>query len=184
MLHSGSNLGPRSYAQGGWTRRLGCIRPHRRGEKMLRMRLKLAGTLLGVLLAVGAVQLVAVGMCISLRVGLNGRIDASSAQDLKVIVKIGSATQGDTVTDVRQQSSFRGFRFQVVAWFNTTSTTASEETCDRNPHSVTVELVRGAQVLDRQTLTIEKDFKPTKNGGYEIRKPITLHAEPTTRPST
>jgi len=142
---------------------------------MFRLPLKLFKTLVGFVLALVLVQLPTVGKCISLQLSLQGTIEGR-ASDLKVVVEVSSTTQGDSVTDVRQESSLNESNFHVVAWFNTTSNVVAAETCDRRPHLVTVKLVRGNQVVDQQVLTVEKDFHRTKTGDYELRKPITLHA--------
>jgi len=139
------------------------------------MPLKFLKTLVGLVLTLVLAQPPAAGKCISLQFTLKGKIEGPT-RDLKVIVEISSATQGDSVTNVRQQSSIEESDFRVLAWFNTTSNVVAAETCDRRPHLVTVKLMRGEQVLDRQTLTVERDFRRTKKGDYELKKPITLHA--------
>ena len=104
---------------------------------------------------------------------LNGNI-VGSTKDLTVLVEVASATEGDSDTEVRQKTSIEKSRFQMLAWFDTTSNVISVETCDRKPHLVIVKLMQGEQVLDRQTLTVERDFRRTKSGGYQLKRPITL----------
>jgi hypothetical protein len=128
-----------------------------------------------ILLLATLVQLSAVAKCISLQLVLNGEI-VGSTKDLTVVVEVASATEGDSDTAVRQKLSIEESHFQVFAWFNTTSNVVSAETCDRSPHLVTVKLVKGEEVLDRQTLTVERDFRRTKSGGYKLKRPITLHS--------
>ncbi len=145
---------------------------------MLRMPLKIAKILTGLVLVFALAQLPTIGKCISLQLTLKGTIDGP-AKDLKVVVEVTSGTHGDSVKDVRQESSIEESRFRVLAWFNTTSNVVSAETCDRKPHLVTVKLMRGDQVLDQRELTIETDFRLTKTGDYEMKKPITLHTTST-----
>jgi hypothetical protein len=140
------------------------------------MPLKIFGSTAAIVLTFVLVQLPTVGKCISLQLSLKGTIEGPTS-DLKVVVEISSATQGDSVTDVRQESSLDGSNFHVVAWFNTTSNVVSAETCDRRPHLVTVKLLRGDEVLDRLTLTVETDFHRTKSGDYQLKRPTTLHRE-------
>lgn len=97
--------------------------------------------------------------------------------DVSIVVEVASATVGDSDTYVRQEPRIEGNRFQVLAWFNTTSNVIAAETCNRSPHVVTVKLMKGDQVLDRLTLTVEKDFRRTRRGDYLLRNPITLHHE-------
>jgi hypothetical protein len=113
--------------------------------------------------------------CISLQLTLEGEI-VGIAEGLAVKVEVVSATKGDSVTDVRQEASIEKSRFHIAAWFNTTSNVASKETCDRKPHLVVVKLLSGGRVLDRQNLVVEKDFRRTKEGDYELRKMVVLHA--------
>jgi len=141
---------------------------------MFQFWLGILKTLFCVLLVVALVQLSAAAKCISLRMDLNGNI-VGSTKDLKVFVEVASASSGDSDTQVRQDSSIEGSRFRVLAWFDTTSNIISTETCDRNPHLVTVKLMQGEEVLDRQTLSVERDFRRTKSGGYKLKMPITLH---------
>ncbi len=126
------------------------------------------------LLLVGALlQIPVIAKCISVRTDLNGNI-VGSTKDLTVLVEVASATEGDSDTEVRQKTSIEESRFQMLAWFDTTSNVISVETCDRKPHLVIVKLMQGEQVLDRQTLTVERDFRRTKSGGYQLKRPITL----------
>jgi hypothetical protein len=141
---------------------------------MLRMPLKCFGSSAAIVLALVLVQLPTLGKCISLQLSLKGAIEGPTS-DLKVVVEVSSATQGDSVTDVRQKSSIEESDFRVLAWFNTTSNVVAAETCDRRPHLVTVKLMQGDQVLDRRTLTVETDFRRTKSGDYQLKRPITLH---------
>jgi hypothetical protein len=143
---------------------------------MFRMPLKFLKALVGLVLTLLLVQPPTEGKCISLQVTLKGKIEGPTRDHLRVIVEISSATQGDSDTDVRQKSSIEESDFLVVAWFNTTSNVVAAETCDRRPHLVTVKLMQGDQVLDRQELTVERDFRLTKTRDYELKKPITLHA--------
>jgi hypothetical protein len=126
------------------------------------------------LLVVALMQLPVVAKCISIQLDLNGEI-VGSAKDLTVVVEVTSATEGDSDTKVRQKSSIEESRFQVFAWFDETSNVISEETCDRRPHIVIVKLMKGEQVLDRQTLTVEQDFRRTKSGDYRLKRPLSLH---------
>jgi hypothetical protein len=126
------------------------------------------------LLVVALMQLPVVAKCISIQLDLNGEI-VGSAKDLTVVVEVTSATEGDSDTKVRQKSSIEESRFQVFAWFDETSNVISEETCDRRPHLVIVKLMKGEQVLDRQTLTVEQDFRRTKSGDYRLKRPLSLH---------
>jgi hypothetical protein len=139
------------------------------------MPLNFLKALVGLVLTLLLVQPPTEGKCISLQVTLKGKIEGPTRDHLKVIVEISSATQGDSVTDVRQKSSIEESDFHVLAWFNTTSNVVAAETCDRRPHLVTVKLMQGDQVLDRQTLTVETDFRRTKSGDYQLKRPITLH---------
>lgn len=142
---------------------------------MLRMPLRLFSSGVGLVLAIALAQLPVVGKCLSMQLNLNGTIEGLTS-DLKVVVEVSSATQGDSVTDVRRESSVGKSSFRVLAWFNTTSHLVAAETCDRRPHLVTVKLVRGDLVLDQVVLTIETDFRRTKTGDYELKKAIALHA--------
>jgi hypothetical protein len=141
---------------------------------MFQLRFRLVKAYVRLLLVVALVQFPVVAKCISLQLALNGEI-VGSTTDLTVVVEVASATEGDSDTEVRQKSSIEEPRFQVFAWFNTTSNVISAETCDRKPHLVIVKLMKGEQVLDRQTLTVERDFRRTKSGGYQLKTPITLH---------
>jgi hypothetical protein len=141
---------------------------------MFQLGLPLVKSYFRLLLMVTLVQLPVIAKCISLQLTLKGAIEGSSTKELKVVVEVASATNGDSDTAVRQKSSIEVSRFQVFAWFDTTSNVISAETCDRSPHLVVVKLVKGDQVLDRQTLTVERDFRRTKSGDYELKKPITL----------
>jgi hypothetical protein len=145
---------------------------------VLRMPLKIVKILTGLVLVFALAQIPTIGKCVSLQLTLKGTIDGP-AKDLKVVVEVTSGTHGDSAKDVRQESSIAESRFRVLAWFNTTSNIVSAETCDRKPHWVTVKLMRGNQVLDRRELTVETDFRLTKTGEYELRKPIALHSGPT-----
>ncbi len=142
---------------------------------MFRMPLEFLKTLVVLVLILVLAQPPTAGKCISLQFTLKGKIQGPT-RDLKVIVEISSATQGDSVTTVRQKSSIEESDFRVLAWFNTTSNVVAAETCDRRPHLIVVKLMQGDQVLDRQALTAERDFRLTKTGDYELKKPITLHA--------
>jgi hypothetical protein len=126
------------------------------------------------LFVVALLHLSTVAKCISLQLALSGEI-VGSTMDLAIVVEAKSATEGDSDTAVRQKSSIDGSRFQVITWFNTTSNVISVEACDRKPHLVTVKLMKGEQILDQQMLTVERDFRRTKSGGYQLKRPITLH---------
>ncbi len=141
---------------------------------MFQLRFRLVKKHVRLLLVVALVQLPLVAKCISLQLALNGEI-LGSTKDLTVVVEVASATEGDSDTEVRQKSSIEKSRFQIFAWFDETSNVISEETCDRRPHLVIVKLMKGTQVLDQQTLTVEQDFRRTKSGGYHLKRPITLH---------
>jgi hypothetical protein len=141
---------------------------------MFQLRFRLVKWHVRLLLVVALVQLPVVAKCISLQLALNGEI-VGSGKDLIVVVEVASATEGDSNTEVRQKSSIEESRFQIFAWFDETSNVISEETCDRRPHLVIVKLMKGEQVLDRQTLMVERDFRRTKSGGYHLKRPITLH---------
>lgn len=142
---------------------------------MLWMPLKNVQTLIGVALALVLVRAPMVAKCASLQLTLEGRIEGPT-KDVKVIVEVTSATEGDPVTRVRQESSIEGSHFHVVAWFNTTSNMTSTETCNRRPRLVTIKLMRGDQVLDHHTLDFETAFRLRKNGNYELKEPITFPA--------
>jgi hypothetical protein len=141
---------------------------------MFQVRPRFVKRYVRVLLVVALVQLPLIAKCISLQLALNGAI-VGSTKDLTVVVEVASATKGDLETAVRQKSSIEESSFQLFAWFNTTSNVISAETCDRSPHLVIVKLVKGDEVLDRRTLTVERDFHRTKSGGYQLKRPITLH---------
>jgi hypothetical protein len=141
---------------------------------MFQLRLRLVKTYVPLLLVVALMQLPLFGKCISLRMDLSGSISGST-KDLTVLIEVASAATGDSDVEVRQESSIKASRFQILAWFDTTSNVISTETCDREPHLVTVKLMLEGQVLDQQTLTIERDFHRTKSGGYKLKRPITLH---------
>jgi len=147
---------------------------HEMGRTMFQLRFRLVKRYVRLLLVVALVQFPLVAKCISLQLALNGEI-VGPTKDLTVVVEVASATAGDSDTAVRQKSSIEESRFQIFAWFDETSNVISEETCDRRPHLVIVKLMQGEQVLDRQTLTIERDFRRTKSGGYQLKRPITLH---------
>jgi hypothetical protein len=147
---------------------------HEMWRKMFQLQFRPGKRHVRLLLVVALLQLPAIAKCISLELALNGEI-AGSTKDLTVVVGVASATEGDSDTEVRQKSSIQESRFQVIAWFNTTSNVISAETCDRRPHLLIVKLMKGEQVLDRQTLTVERDFRRTKSGGYQLKRPITLH---------
>jgi hypothetical protein len=129
--------------------------------KMFQLRFRLRTRHVRLLLVVALVQLPVVAKCVSLELALNGEI-VGSTKDLRVVVEVASATEGDSDTKVRQEVSIKESRFQILAWFNTTSNVISAETCDRRPHLVIVKLMKGEQVLDRETLTVERDFHRTK----------------------
>ncbi|PYT52895.1 MAG: hypothetical protein DMG43_10485 [Acidobacteria bacterium] len=140
---------------------------------MFQLRFRLVKTYVQLLLVGALLQIPVIAKCISLRMDLNGNI-VGSTKDLTVLVEVASATEGDSDTEVRQKTSIEESRFQMLAWFDTTSNVISVETCDRKPHLVIVKLMQGEQVLDRQTLTVERDFRRTKSGGYQLKRPITL----------
>ena len=141
---------------------------------MFHLRFRLVTRHVRLLLVVALVQLPVVAKCVSLELALNGEI-VGPTKDLRVVVEVASATEGDSDTEVRQESSIKESRFQISAWFNTTSHVISAETCDRLPHLVIVKLMKGEQVLDRQTLTVERDFRRTKSDDYQLKRQITLH---------
>jgi hypothetical protein len=141
---------------------------------MFQLRFRLVKTYVQLLLVVALLQVPVVAKCISLRMDLSGSI-VGSTKDLKVVMEVASATKGDLDSAVRQESSIEESRFKVLAWFDTTSNVISAETCDRKPHLVIVKLMHGEQVLDRQTLTVERDFRRSKSGDYQLKSPITLH---------
>ena len=143
---------------------------------MLWLPLKLFKTAIRVVLVVALVPLPTPAKCISLQLTLKGRIEGS-AEGVKVLVEVTSSTPGDSDKEVRQESRIKESQFTVVAFFNTTSKTAAAETCDRRPYLVTVTLTKGKQVLDRQTVTIEQDFRVEKGGDYRLTKPIMLHGD-------
>ena len=136
--------------------------------------MKTIRTLLGFVLALALVQPPTSGKCISLQLPLKGKIEGAT-KGVKVIVGATSLTEGDAVSDIRQESSIEESHFRVLAWFNTTSNLVSEETCDRRPGVITVKLMRGDHVLDHRTLAVETTFRLTKKGDYELKEPITLH---------
>jgi len=80
--------------------------------------------------------------CISVRLALSGEI-VGSTKDLRVVVEVASATEGDSDTQVQQESSIKKSHFQIFAWFNTTSNVILAKTCDRLPHLVVVKLMEG-----------------------------------------
>lgn len=141
---------------------------------MLLSRMPVKTFLLCVMLALTLVMSqAAAAKCISLQIRLHGEI-VGSADNLAVGVEVSSATKGDPVTDVRQESSITKGRFHLEAWFYTQSNVVSQERCDRLPHIVIVKLTSGKRVLDSKTLRIESDFRRTKEGDYELKSPITL----------
>ena len=140
---------------------------------MFQLRFRLVKTYVQLLLVGALLQIPVIAKCISVRMDLNGNI-VGSTKDLTVLVEVASATEGDSDTEVRQKTSIEESRFQMLAWFDTTSNVISVEACDRKPHLVIVKLMQGEQVLDRQTLTVERDFRRTKSGGYQLKRPITL----------
>jgi len=111
--------------------------------------------------------------CISLLITMEGEI-SGSADNLAVNLEVSSATKGDLVTDVRQESSIAKGHFHVKAWFNTQSTLVSQERCDRLPQIVVVKLTSGSRILDTRKLRIESDFRRTKDGDYELTRAIVL----------
>jgi hypothetical protein len=125
-------------------------------------------------MVMGLLQTTLIAKCISVQLALKGEI-VGPTKDLTVVVEVASATEGDSNTEVRQKSSIEGSRFEVFAWFNTTSNIVSAETCDRSPHLVMVKLMKEQEILDRQTLTVEQDFHRTRSGGYKLNRAITLH---------
>jgi hypothetical protein len=143
---------------------------------MMRMPLKFFKAIVGLVMALALVQLPTAGKYIPLQLMLKDRIKRPTS-GLKVVVQVSSATQGDSVTEVRQESSIEEANFRVLAWFNTTSNVVAAETCDRRPHLVSVKLMWGNQVLDLQVLTVESDFRRTKTGDYQLKKPIALNAD-------
>jgi hypothetical protein len=142
--------------------------------KMFQSEFRRVKALILFLLVVSLVQLPAEAKCVSVRLALSGEI-VGSTKDLRVVVEVASATEGDSDTQVQQESSIKKSHFQIFAWFNTTSNVISAETCDRLPHLVMVKLMKGEQVLDRQTLTVERDFHRTKSDDYQLKRQITLH---------
>jgi hypothetical protein len=112
--------------------------------------------------------------CISLEIAMEGDI-VGEGEDLAVSVEVISATKGDSMTEVRQESRIEKAHFRATAWFNTTSNVISKETCDRLPRLVIIKLMSGRNVLDRQTLRIKSDFRRTREGAYQLKRPITLH---------
>jgi len=111
---------------------------------------------------------------ISLKITVEGDI-AGATNGLTVSVEVPSRTKGDPVTHVSQSYSIDRTHFRVIAWFNTTSNVIRKETCDRGPALVIVRLMNGKQVLDQKTLSIETDFRQTKEEDFEIVKPVVLH---------
>jgi len=99
--------------------------------------------------------------CISLKITLEGEIVGPTA-GLALSVDVPSKTTGDPVTHVSQSYSIEGTHFRVIAWFDTTSNVVRKETCDRDPGRVVVKLTNGKQVLDKQILPIETDFREAR----------------------
>jgi hypothetical protein len=113
--------------------------------------------------------------CISLRITVEGEI-VGATDGLTVNVEVPSKTKDDPVTHVSQKCSIDRARFRIVAWFDTTSNVIRKETCDRHPSLVIVRLVKGKQMLDQKTLSIETDFRETKEGNYEPVTQVVLNA--------
>jgi hypothetical protein len=68
-------------------------------------------------------------------------------------------------------------RFQVTVYFDRTKSEGRvRDNCSRKPESVTVQLRKNGRVLDKTTLGVKKDFVRKNGADYEIRYPITLHA--------
>jgi len=143
----------------------------------LSMRTLMAGTA-SMLLLIFVIATPDSAKCISLPITVQGEIH-DATDDLTVNVEVLSATKGDPVRDVRQESSVDHSHFRVNAWFNTTSNVIRNETCNRTPRLVIVRLTKGNQVLDQKQLKILTDFRQTKDGGFELIKPLALgaHAE-------
>src|SRR5215467_4349558 len=100
--------------------------------------------------------------CISVPLVMEGEIQGP-ANDLTVKVEVLSATKGDPVRHVWQESSLDHSHFRVTAWFDTTSNVIRNETCNREPRLVIVKLMKGNAVLDQKQLKILTDFRHTKD---------------------
>jgi hypothetical protein len=140
----------------------------------LSMRTLMAGTA-SMLVLMFVIATPASAKCISLPITVQGEIQ-DAADDLTVKVEVLSATKGDPVRDVRQEFSVDHSHFRVSAWFNTTSNVIRNETCNRKPRLVIVKLMKGNQILDQQQLKILTDFRQTKDGGFDLLKPLALRA--------
>ena len=130
---------------------------------------------LGIVLALILVQTPMAAKCAARQVTVEGEIEGST-DNVKVIMEVTSTDRADLVTSVRQESSIEGSHFRVIGSFNTTSNVIAEETCTRRPRLVIIKLMRGEQVLDRQTLLIKKDFRLREKWKYEPRDSLILHA--------
>jgi hypothetical protein len=152
------------------------IRPGRIGESMFcGVQMKMCRGSVVLALAMALIQPQVTGAkCINLEIALEGKI-IGVGNDLTIRIEVRSAQKGDPVTDVEQESKIENSYFHATAWFNTTSNVVSAETCNRLPHVVLIRLMSGSKELDRQTLTIESDFRRTKESDYRLKKPINLH---------
>ena len=79
------------------------------------------------------------------------------------------------VNDVEQESTIQNSHFEVKGWFDTYDRMVHEEhVCSRKPDRVVVSLNIGQTVIDSRELTIEKNFKLTREGDYQVSESVKL----------
>ena len=113
--------------------------------------------------------------CPALFVFVRGNIVGAVQDEGKIKLQISSSAHDDRPGDVKQESSIKNSHFEAKAWFDTFERMEHEEhVCSRKPGKVVVSLVKGQDVIASRVLTIEKDFKLTSEGDYEVSEPVTL----------
>jgi len=113
--------------------------------------------------------------CPALFVSVRGNIVGAIPDEGKVKLQISSSAHDDRLVDVKQESSIQNSHFEAKAWFDTFEKMEhGEHICSRKPGKVVISLTKGQDVVASRVLTIEKDFKLTSEGDYEVSVPVTL----------
>ena len=140
------------------------------------LRLQTTMTSVAVLLLFSAaLPTAAVAKCSSVRIVLRGNISGGVADKISLAINVSSTTSKDPVSTVRQHTVVKGSQFQIIGWFNTVSSLIRDETCDRTPRNVLLVISdRKGVALQRKSFDIDRDFRKTRDGGFEITRPIDI----------
>lgn len=107
---------------------------------------------------------------------LNGEVNGKASANLRLDFEVESTTPGDSHRKIRQESTIRDSHFDATLYFDTlTSVKDGQHFCSRKPRTVTVSLVEAEQTISRKVLDVEKDFRRTDEGDYEVVQPLVLH---------